>query len=185
MRCHCWHSGMPLCRTRAVSRFLQHHQAPPSLVARNQWMTWMDSSMNERMVPRYLHVPFCCFCDVPSSKIFPISGVDTFPPLSPFGFQCYIWLFCVVVIQVSHFSCIHIFPIFPFWFSMSIFSWPLFLLTHFPPFAIVVFKVFFFCTAMFLIVRGGFSMIFQWSLPFRSCIWGGLFDLGIGSPKFL
>ena len=46
----------------------------PSPVARSQWMTWMDSSMNERM-PTYLHVPFCC-C-VLSSKIFPIFPVGT------------------------------------------------------------------------------------------------------------
>ena len=55
----CWHSGMPLCQTRTVLRVLQHHQAAPNPVARNRWMTWMDSSMNERMVPAYLHVPFC------------------------------------------------------------------------------------------------------------------------------
>ena len=52
-------NGMPLCRTRTVSRVLRHHQAAPSPVARSQWMTWVDSSMNER-IPTYLHVPFCC-----------------------------------------------------------------------------------------------------------------------------
>ena len=98
--------------------------------------------MNERM-PTYLHVPLCCFCAVLSSKVFPVFLLHTFPQLFPFGFQCYIWLFCVVVIQFFHFSCSHIFPIFPFPFPMSIFSWPLFLLTHFPHFRIVVFKVFF------------------------------------------
>ena len=37
----------------------QHHQAAPNPVARSWWMTWMDSSMTERMVPTDLHVPFC------------------------------------------------------------------------------------------------------------------------------
>ena len=247
MRCLCWHTRMPLCQTRTVLRVLQHHQAAPNPAARNRWMTWMDSSMNERMVPTYLHVPFCCFvmpCLIPFS---PFSVLTRFPPLSPFGFQCYKCLFCVVVIQFSHFSCSHIFPRFPFWFSMSFFFWPLFLLTHFPRFTLLVFKVFFFyccvsacprwfpnderifncikasisplflgfqclfffatfpthtfspfshfgvqslfyfCTAMFLIVQGVSPMIFQLRPPFLFFHLGGRgrFDSSIVSPKFL
>ena len=51
-----WDAFVP--STDRVTR-LQHHQAAPNLVARNRWMTWMDSAMNERVVPTYLHVPFC------------------------------------------------------------------------------------------------------------------------------
>ena len=72
------HHGMPLCRTSTVSRVLWHHKAAPSPVARSQWMTWMDSSMNESMFT-YLHVPFWCY--VLSSNIFLIFRVGTFDVL--------------------------------------------------------------------------------------------------------
>ena len=47
-------------------------------------------------------------------------------------------------------------------------------LTHFPHFPIMVFKVFFYsCIAMFLIVQGGSPMIFQLCPPFLFFSFGG------------
>ena len=137
-RCHCWHSGMPLCRTRTVSRVLRHHQAAPSPVACNQWMTWMDSSMNERM-PTYLHVPFCCFVLCCLRRFFPFSLLTHFPhfPLLVLSatYGCFVWWsfnfptfpaptfspFSLSLSQclffLGHFSCSPIFPIFPLWCS--------------------------------------------------------------------
>ena len=85
-------------------------------------------------------------------RFLPLSLFGTFPPRFPFGFQCYVWLFCVVVVQFSHFSCSHIFPfplspfpfpLSPFPFPKCIFPWPLLLLTHFPHCPVVVLKVVF------------------------------------------
>ena len=154
-------------------RVLQHHQAAPNLAARNRWM---DSSMNERMVPTYLHVPICCFvlCCLPfwfsmlhmsvlcgGHSIFPLFPLPHFPHFPLLVFNGF--FFCC-------FSCSHIFPIFPFWFSKSFFlscyvsycpRWfpndqrffncvkasfsPLFLFPHFPHSSLLVFDVFFFC----------------------------------------
>ena len=96
----CWHSGMPLCRIQTVLPVVQHRQAAPNPAVPNRWMTWIDSSINKMMVPTYLHVPICCFllCCFPRCR-------HSF----------------LVFIQFPHFSCSHIFPIFPFWFSMSFF----------------------------------------------------------------
>ena len=102
----------------------------------------MDSSINERMVPRILMCLFIVFCVVLSSKIFPIFLAVTFPPLSPFGFQCCICLLYVVVVQFSHFPFSHIVPTFPFWFAMSFFL-PFLVHTHSLHFSLLVFKVFF------------------------------------------
>ena len=143
MLCLFWHSGMPLCQTRTVLRVLQHRQAAPNPAARNRWMTWMDSSMNERVVPTYLHVPICCFVLCCLLGFFPFSCLTVFPhvPLlvfnaayicfmwwifsfpffpgstfssvSPFGFQCL--FFC------GTFPAHTLYPFYPFSFSKSFF----------------------------------------------------------------
>ena len=60
-------------------------------------------------------------------RFLPLSLFGTFPPRYPFGFQCYVWPFCVVVVQFSHLSCSHIFPfpLSPFPFPLSPFPFPL------------------------------------------------------------
>ena len=104
--------------------------APPSSSRPCCWMTWMNSSMNKMVVPTYLHVPICCFllCCFPRCR-------RSF----------------LVVVQFSHFSCSHIFPIYPFWFSMLHMSFlfggytisPFFLHPHFLHFPVLVFNVLF------------------------------------------
>ena len=99
-------------------------------------------------------------------RFLPLSLFGTFPPRFPFGFQCYVWPFCVVVVQFSHFSCSHIFsfPLSPFPFPLSPFPFP------FPKvyFSLATFAAhpfsplprcgaqsgFYFCVAMFVIVTG-------------------------------
>ena len=58
-------------------------------------------------------------------RFLPLSWFGKFPPRFPFGFQCYTWLFCVVVVQFSHFSCSQHFPLSPFPFPLSPFPFPL------------------------------------------------------------
>ena len=115
-------------------------------------------------------------------KIFLNVRVDTF---SPFAFQCYICLFCVVVIQFFQFSRSHMFPSFPFWFLTSFF-FATFRAHTFPPnFPIVVFTVFF----VFVLSCFGLSKVIPQC--FSNCVLpfhfggGGKFDFGIVSPKFL
>ena len=129
--------------------------------------------MNERMVPTYLRVPFCCFVLCCLVGILPFSVLTHFPH------------FPLLIFNATYVSFV--------WWS---FNFPLFLLPHFPQFPLLVFNVFFFlatfpahtfspfshfgvqslfyfCTAMFLIVQGGSPMIFQLCPPFLFFHLGG------------
>ena len=75
------------------------------------------------------------------------------------------------------------------WGPMGTFLFATFLAHTFSPFShFGVQSLFYFCTAMFLIVQGGPPMIFQLCPPFLFfSFWGGGvdLDLGIVSPNFL
>ena len=74
------------------------------------------------------------------------------------------------------------------WGPMGTFLFATFLAHTFSPFShFGVQSLFYFCTAMFLIVQGGSPMIFQLCSPFLfSSFLGGVdLDLGISSPNFL
>ena len=126
---------------------------------------------------------FVVFCCVVFQRVaihfwwlfnFPIFLAPTFSPFSPFGFKYCTCLFFPVVIQFSHFSCSHIFPIFPFWFSM-----------------LHMYFFFVFVTTMFLVFQGGFPMINGFSIVSRPPVFplgffsirGGGFEFGTISPN--
>ena len=159
MRCLCWHNGMLLCQTHTALPVLQHHQASPNLAAGNRWMTWIDSSMNERMVLTYLHVPVCWFVLCSFPRFSPFSLLSHLPHFSLLVFNvayvCFMWW----LLNFPTFPAPTFSPLSPFGLQCLFFFLPLFLLTHFPHFTFLVFKVLFFVLLCFLIVQGGSPMI--------------------------
>ena len=155
---------MPLCHIQTVLPVLQHRQAAPNLAAPNRWMTWMDASMNKMMVPKYLHAPICCFL-----LRFPTCDHSFF-----------------VVIQFSHFSCSHIFPIFHFWFSMLhmafflwLFNFPIFrapTFSPFSPFGLQCCTWLFFCFCKYHV--SDFPKWFPNDQWFFNCVKASCFPLG-------
>ena len=147
------------------------------------------------LLPHFPQFPLLVFNVLFFFAAFP---AHTFSPFYPFGFQSL--FFCAAMFllvqggspminnfsivsrpQFSHFSCSHIFPSFPFWFSMPFF-FATFPAHTFSPFSHFGFQsIFYFCTAMFLLVQGGSPMINDFSIvsrpPFLFFRLGGGADL--------
>ena len=182
MRSLCWHKGMPLCRIWTVLPVLQHRQVAPNPAAPNRWITWMDSSMNKMMVPTFLHVPICCFLQ----RCFPRCRHSF-----------------LVVVQFSHFSCSHIFPISPLlvfnvahvFFIWWFFNFPIFPAPTFSPFPPFGFQCLFFCFCNYYVSdfprwfpndQWFFNCVKASLFPLGFCFFskgGGRFDLGTVSPQ--